>query len=105
MIRILVLCAFLFGPLLAVAAPKKDRPAPSPDVVTGELRTSLDSPIVVLRQPDGSFEEHWLVFASNPGAEQFARGLIPGTMVKVTGVLGAGGRYRYVVVHAIAVAE
>lgn len=98
-----VLALFLVGPLLA--APKKDRPAPKPDEVVGELRVSLDSPIVVLRQPDGSFEDHWLVFAGRPDLEQFCRGLVPGTMVKVRGTVGRGGKYSYVVVSEISVVE
>lgn len=93
------LLALAIGPA-AYAAPAR----PSPDVIEGTLDIAYDrAPVVHVLTDDGSVT-YWLVFATRE-AEQQDHKIEPGSRVRVTGQLGAGGVYRYVVVRRVDTTE
>lgn len=91
-------CLIVVGGWVVIAAPA---PKALPDEVTGAYSVYLDSPTVQVREPDGKFERYWLVCHS--AADEFkARRFVEGDVIVVTGKLGRGGPYRYIVLGSVA---
>lgn len=103
---IVLLAAFVGGGLVAGAPAAKDKPTPPPtDHVEGPLETRLGSPVVLVRpaaagDPDAEVV-YWLVWTDPAKEAAQLAGVAPGDRVTARGKIGAGGRYRYLVVSAI----
>lgn len=84
----------------AVAAPGP-KPLPDPDHVTGPLARRLDSPVVLVTDPDGRECQFWLVFPNQAREAEALRGVEYGDRVTARGRLGTGGAYRYLAVATL----
>lgn len=96
--RLLPLCAacFVLGAISNVPCEVQSAPAPKSAEVVGRYKIgSFNSPVVVLNRDDEE-RDYWVVF-TDPALEVQARKIESGERTRVTGKIGFGGGYHYVI--------